>query len=119
MTETSRRRVLVVEDEPIVAMLVEDLLQDFGCQIAACVTTAEEAEELAREMDIDFALLDVNLGGTMSFGVADALNARGVPFAFLTGYGVQGVRADLRESIIIHKPVDPDRLKSIVESLAP
>ncbi len=116
---TPFKRVLVVEDEPLVAMLVEDLLEDFGCTTVASVGTAGEAEHLARDIVIDFALLDVNLGGEMSFGVADVLNLRGVPFAFLTGYGVQGVRADLRETLIIHKPINPSLLQDAIRTLSP
>ena len=113
------RRVLVVEDEPIVAMLLEDLLADFGCRTVASVGTAGEAEHLARDIVIDFALLDVNLGGEMSFGVADELNKRGKPFAFLTGYGVQGVRPDLRETPIVHKPINPSLLQDAIRTLSP
>src|ERR1700681_3198743 len=83
------RRVLVVEDEVIVGMLLEDMLEDLGCEVAAISTHLEQALHLARTLDIDLAILDVNLRGTQSFPVADVLSVRSVPFLFATGYGAQ------------------------------
>jgi CheY-like chemotaxis protein len=112
--------VLVVEDEAMVALLIEDLVADAGGSVVASATTAEAAAALARDSDAELALLDVNLGdGETSFEAADILKARGVPFAFLTGYGVQGVRADLRDAPILGKPVDPDELRRLLEQLSP
>lgn len=111
------KRVLVIEDEPVVAMLMEDLLESFGCETVACAGTALDAARLANDLDIDFALLDINLNGGDSFPAADALKRRGVPFAFVTGYGVQGVRPDLRDNPIIHKPVMIGALRDIIEEL--
>ena len=95
----------------MVALLIEDLVADAGGWVVASASTAAAAEALARDSEADLALLDVNLGeGQTSFVAADILRARGVPFAFLTGYGPQGVRADLRDAPILGKPVDPDQL---------
>jgi CheY-like chemotaxis protein len=106
------KRVLVVEDESMVAILVEDLVADLGCVVVGPVSTAADACSLAETADIDIALLDVNLGrGETSFEAAEILRARGVPFAFVTGYGRQGVRADLRDAVVIDKPIDPDLLR--------
>ncbi|NGM49859.1 response regulator [Caulobacter sp. 602-2] len=103
-------RVLIVEDEIMVAMLVEDLLTDLGCDVTGPAVSAETAVEAARREIVDFALLDVNLDGGTSFAAADVLRERGVPFAFVTGYGDQGVRPDLRDAPILSKPVDPRQL---------
>lgn len=112
------RRVLVVEDELFVAMLVEDLLIDLGCQIAGTAASAKEAVMKASQETFDFALLDVNLGdGETSFATAEILRQRGVPFAFVTGYGDQGVRPDLRDAPILSKPIDPWRLAKVIEQL--
>ena len=71
-----RRRVLVIEDEVIVGMLLEDMLDELGCEVAAISTQIEEALQLARTLDIDLAILDINLGGKQSFPVADVLSSR-------------------------------------------
>jgi CheY-like chemotaxis protein len=84
-----RRRVLVIEDEVIVGMLLEDMLEELGCVVAAISTHIEEALQLARALDIDLAILDINLGGKQSFPVADVLKSRGVPFMFATGYALR------------------------------
>ncbi len=109
------KRVLVVEDEAMVAMLIEDLIADLGFELAGSAATAAEGMSMARARRFDFALLDVNLGdGETSFEVAAFLRGRAVPFAFLTGYGPDGVRADLRDAPILSKPVDPERLSRLL-----
>jgi CheY-like chemotaxis protein len=108
---------LVVEDELFVAMLVEDMLGDLGCAIAAIATSALEAESVARTAIIDFALLDVNLDGETSFAAADVLRDRNIPFAFVTGYGEQGVRGDLRNAPILSKPIDPRHLARVINTI--
>jgi CheY-like chemotaxis protein len=87
MSGLAGRRVLVVEDEPIVGMLLEDMLLDLGVEVVGPAATLAEALALAEREDLAAALLDVNLGGERSYPVADALARRGVPFLFLTGYG--------------------------------
>lgn len=109
--------MLVVEDELFVAMLVEDMLGDLGCAIAAIATSALEAESVARTAIIDFALLDVNLDGETSFAAADVLRDRNIPFAFVTGYGEQGVRGDLRNAPILSKPIDPRHLARVINTI--
>lgn len=102
----------------MVALLIEDLVNDVGGRVIASASTAAAAVALARESEADLALLDVNLGhGETSFEAADILRGRGVPFAFLTGYGPQGVRADLRDAPILNKPVDPDELRRLLAGL--
>lgn len=111
-------RVLVVEDELFVAMLVEDLLGDLGCTVVGPASSAREAVLAAQGEVFDFALLDVNLGdGETSFQTAEILRERRVPFAFVTGYGDQGVRADLRDVPILSKPIDPRQLARVIERL--
>ena len=97
-------KVLVVEDEMLVSMLVEDMLGDLGCTVVGPAAELEEAMSLARSADIDLALLDVNLGGKPIFPVADALKARGVPFAFASGYGEAGLSEDHRGAAVLQKP---------------
>ena len=97
-------KVLVVEDEMLVSMLVEDMLSDLGCTVVGPAAELEEAMTLAQSADIDLALLDVNLGGRPIFPVADALKARGVPFAFASGYGEAGLSEDHRGAAVLQKP---------------
>ncbi|HEX5776598.1 MAG TPA: response regulator [Caulobacteraceae bacterium] len=97
-------KVLVVEDEMLVSMLVEDMLADLGCTVVGPAAELDEAMTLAQDADIDLALLDVNLGGKPIFPVADALKARGVPFAFASGYGEAGLSEDHRGAAVLQKP---------------
>ncbi len=109
------KRILLVEDEAMVAMLIEDILEDLGCAPAASVSSAAEAMRLATTQDFDLALLDVNLGGgETSFPVAEVLRAKGTPVAFLTGYGRGGLRADFQDLPVLGKPIDPKELERLV-----
>ncbi|MBB4839825.1 CheY-like chemotaxis protein [Sphingomonas kyeonggiensis] len=80
-------RVLVVEDEPVVAMYLEDLLEALGCQTIGPASRLADGLALAEEQGFDVAILDINLGGERSTPIAETLRARGVPFAFASGYG--------------------------------
>jgi CheY-like chemotaxis protein len=83
--------VLVVEDEPMVMLLLQDMLEEIGCEVIATAARLEPALRLAREAAFDVALLDVNIGGARIDPVADAVVARGLPVIFLTGYGADAV----------------------------
>lgn len=85
------RRILIVEDETLVSMVIEEALKDLGCAIVGPVATRDGALALAKAEPLDGALLDVNLGGEPVYPVADALFSRGIPFAFVTGYGHGGI----------------------------
>jgi len=99
------RRVLVVEDEMMIAMLVEDMLDELGCVVVGPAHALEPALALASSAtEIDAALLDINLGGQPVFAIADALRARGVPMIFSTGYGESGLREADRGSQVLQKP---------------
>lgn len=98
------RRVLVVEDESLVAMLIEDMLLDLGAEVEVAMRLSE-ALRLAREADFDLAVLDVNLGnGERSDEVADALRSRSIPFMFATGYGEHGLAERHRGTPTLQKP---------------
>ena len=99
------RRILVVEDEMMIAMLVEDMLSDLGCRVVGPAYNFESALEMARTVEgVDAAILDVNLAGQPVFDVADALRERGVPAIFSTGYGEAGLREVDRKSPVLQKP---------------
>ena len=86
-------RVLVVEDEALVAMQLEDMLDELGCVVVDVAGTVSRGVALAADaaVALDGAILDVNLGGEKVYPVAERLAARGVPFVFCTGYGVAGI----------------------------
>jgi CheY-like chemotaxis protein len=101
---TSGLRVLVVEDETVISMLVEDMLAELGHQVVAVASTLEQAAQLADEAQFDGALLDVNLHGLKVDPVADTLARRGIPFIFTTGYGERGVPQSYRDRPTLQKP---------------
>ena len=108
------RRVLVVEDEVIVGMLVEDMLQELGYEVVALSTHLDQAIELASSSDIDFAMLDLNLNGQLSYAVADVLRLRGLPFIFATGYGAKFLVAPYAGTPTLQKPFHLDDLRRIL-----
>jgi CheY-like chemotaxis protein len=105
-------RVLVVEDETLVAMLLEDMLADHGCVVAATASRIGQAlEHIADEaLDLQAAILDVNLAGQPSFPLAEALAAKGVPFVFATGYGAGGLPETWRDRPTLQKPFSHDEV---------
>jgi DNA-binding NtrC family response regulator len=107
---TKACRVLVVEDEIMVAMAVEDMLADMGFQIVGPAYRLSEGLHLAEREPIDIAVLDVNLNGARSFPVAAVLSNRGIPFVFATGYGSPDVEAEYPGVPIISKPFTSARL---------
>jgi CheY-like chemotaxis protein len=101
------RRILVVEDEPLVAMLEEDLLLEAGAEIVGPATSVAQALTLIGDGDLDGAVLDVNLGEETAFPVAERLAELGVPFVFVTGYGRQGLSERYAYRPVIRKPFRP------------
>ncbi|MDP3659182.1 response regulator [Phenylobacterium sp.] len=110
-------RVLVVEDEMMVSMLIEDMLGDLGCTVVGPASRLDEAIALANASELDCAVLDVNLGGQPIFPLADILRARGAPFAFATGYGDAGLRDVDKGSLVLQKPFRETDLARILGEL--
>jgi CheY-like chemotaxis protein len=98
------KRVLVVEDEPIIAMSVEDMLRDLGCVVIGPVFSAADGEEQARSASLDAAVLDINMGEGASFPIATILGERGIPFGFATGYGLTGLPNEFHGVPVLAKP---------------
>jgi CheY-like chemotaxis protein len=109
------KRILVVEDELMIRMLLEDMLGELGYTIAAEAARIDEALQAAKTADFDLAILDVNLKGEPISPVADALVARGMPFVFATGYGEQGLPETYRGRPTLKKPFQLDGLKLMLE----
>ncbi|MGD0721112.1 MAG: response regulator [Roseiarcus sp.] len=114
MTDLAGKKILVVEDEPIVAMMVEDMLADLGALAVGPANCLAGAAQLLHDGGFDAAILDLNLNGEGTEGVAMALRDRGVPFIFATGYDSSGVM-NLGESGILQKPY---RLEQMAAALA-
>lgn len=110
-------KVLVVEDEMMVSMLIEDMLGDLGCTVVGPASRLEEAFELAKSAEIDCAVLDVNLGGQPIFPLADVLREKGAPFAFATGYGDAGLRDVDKGTPVLQKPFRESDLARILGEL--
>ncbi len=120
MTDTAQLaglRVLVVEDEMMVSMLIEDMLTDLGCAVVGPASRLDEAAELVRTSELDCAVLDVNLGGQPIFPLADLLRERGKPFAFATGYGDAGVRDVDKGTPVLQKPFREGDLARVLAEL--
>jgi CheY-like chemotaxis protein len=111
-------RVLILEDEALIAMLLEDLVREFGFD-AHAYGTSDDALAALDTLRFDMAILDVNLGTSLSYPVADALVARGIPFAFATGYGSGGVDPKYRGVAVMRKPIERGSLRTVIEQLSP
>lgn len=119
MAGQAARRVLIVEDDVLIAMHLEDLLTELGHETVGRATRIDEALELAGEIDIDFAILDINVAGIKSFPVADILRQRGIPFAFATGYGAEGFLDGYRDEPALTKPyANEDLVRTIARLFA-
>jgi CheY-like chemotaxis protein len=111
-------RILLVEDEVMIAIHMEDLVADLGHEVAATASRLSEALQLAARSDFDFAILDVNLAGAMSFPVADLLSRRGLPYVFATGYGSGAVLAPYNRHVIMRKPIGRRELSWAINQAA-
>ncbi|MCA1443905.1 response regulator [Ensifer sp. IC4062] len=110
-------RVFVVEDESLVAMLIEDLLHDMGHDVAAVASRIEDALGPAQSGQFDVAIIDVNLDGRSSYPIADVLVERGVPCIFATGYGATGLNARYSDTPVLVKPFTATELENILSRL--
>ena len=110
-------RVLVVEDEYLVRLMLADLLGELGYDVVALAANVQEGHHHAEKAPIDLALLDVNLGGEKVFPVADVLESRGVPFCFVTGYGTAGISAAHKTRPVLQKPFQKGDLARALRGL--
>lgn len=112
----ARPRVLVVEDEPFISMLLSDMLEELGFDIAAAFAHVAETRDYLSAAEIDIALLDVNLGGEKIDPIADLLAARGCPFIFTTGYGRSGVPENFADRPVLPKPFQLRDLANAIDA---
>ncbi|MDP4004652.1 response regulator [Methylobacterium sp. NEAU K] len=104
-------RVLVVEDEAAISMLLEDMLLDFGCAVVGPAARLATALEMASHETFEVAILDVNVAGEPIYPVAEAIVARDLPLVFSTGYGGAGIREPFRDRPVVQKPFSQADLK--------
>jgi len=104
------KTILLVEDEFLLALQLEDLLQSRGGTVLGPFPRLDEAMRAALREDFDFAILDINLNGTMVYPLADDLLARGIPFLFLSGYSLSNLPERFRAVTRLNKPCDPAML---------
>lgn len=109
-------RILVVEDEPVVAWDLAETLESHGCEVVGPAYDLQHAETLSQEASaLSGAILDVNLGKEKVFPLADALAQEQVPYCFVTGYGPAGLRPNDLDRPILQKPVDPEAIVRTIE----
>ncbi|MGH6735287.1 MAG: response regulator [Methyloceanibacter sp.] len=109
-------RILVVDDEPLISMLIEDWLTELGCEVVGPACSIEDGLDLAGTAGLDGAILDVKLGDR-SYPVANALRARGVPFAFATGDSTIRDAPEFKDPLLLAKPFDFEGVKAVVDKL--
>lgn len=110
-------RVLIVEDETIIAMTVEDMIEDMGCVVAASAANLSDALALVGSRVFDVAILDINLNGEFSLPVAAVLRAAGRPFLFTTGYDSAGPGTEFASIPVIKKPYRANDLAVAIANL--
>jgi CheY-like chemotaxis protein len=117
MAEALKPRVLIVEDEMIVAMFLEDVLAELGYPVAGTVSTIEDGLAKVGEGDFDVALLDVHVAGKEVFPLADRLAENDIRMIFATGYGERGLPDRYKGRPVLQKPFSPDELKKALAAL--
>ena len=106
--------IFLVEDEVMIRMMVADMVETMGHQIAAEAGNVDQAMELVRSANFDFAIIDINLNGTMSFPIAKAISARRIPFIFASGYDSTNV-GQHDGALVLQKPFTIESLEAAIQ----
>ncbi len=112
-------RALVVEDEALIAMMLQMFLEELGYTVEEMASNIQDAVRAASEGNFEVAFLDVNLNGEKTSAVPKALQERNIPFAFVTGYGAHEFLADYAEAPIVTKPFSKTAIVETLEALNP
>jgi len=112
------RRVVVVEDEPLIVLLITDMLEELGCELAGTCGTVEDALRLVEREEFDVALLDIDLGGKSGYVVADALAKRGIAVVLMSGYSGKP-RPPYQDLAVLNKPFQVDDLQQVLKGVPP
>jgi DNA-binding response OmpR family regulator len=110
-------RILILDDEPLIAMMVEEWLTELGCEAVGPANSVSSALGLLQSASVDAAILDLSLGDENSHAVADVLLGLRIPFAFATGYGESGVASPFKDAPVLSKPFDFRELKRTIGEL--
>jgi two-component sensor histidine kinase/DNA-binding response OmpR family regulator len=111
------KRILVVEDESLISMFMKDVICELGAGVIGPINTLDAGYDVAKSEAMDGAILDLNLGGTQTYPLAEILSSRGVPFVFLTGYDSESVDRRYSHIPVLQKPIEFDTLKHTLVSL--
>ena len=114
--QETKTRILVIEDEMLIAALLEDMLADLGHEVVGPVTRLNEALAAVAREDFDIAILDLHLNGQSAYSVADVLIERGIPFAFAKGYGANGLPQKYRGRPVLQKPFAREDLQRTLKT---
>jgi CheY-like chemotaxis protein len=117
MGELAKRRVLVVEDEALIALMTEAMLLELGCEVAVAHTLVEARAAVQDDRRPDAVTLDMNLNGESAAGLAAELEAKGIPFVIVTGYDDAGVLQACQSKSILHKPFLAPELAAALRAL--
>ena len=110
------RRVLIVEDETLIAMMLQDMVVEAGLEVEGVASSLNAGIDLASSADFDLAILDVNLNGEEVYPVAEILRSRGIPFIFSTDYGADGIRPGFDGTPQVVKPFQQDLLMAAMKA---
>jgi CheY-like chemotaxis protein len=116
LSDKSKLRILVVEDEPFISLMLDEMLRELGFEVAASVSRIAAALDFIGKENFDLALLDVNLGTEKIDPVADLLAQRGCPFVFTTGYGQSGAPTAHADHVVLQKPFRIDDLATALQT---
>jgi CheY-like chemotaxis protein len=112
-------RVLVVEDEALVAIFLEDMLKELGCEVIGLAPRVDAARKVMDKKKLDCAILDVNINGEMIYPLAEVLAKRDIPFLFVTGYDQRSVVPEFRHRPVLQKPFRLSELRELLTGLTP
>ena|SRR5690242_12763431 len=115
--ELTGRRILVIEDSPVVGPFTADLLDDLGCEVVGPAPNLATARELIEEQEFDAALVDLHIRGERVFGLCDMLEAKGVPFILTSGYADWQMPDKLRDRPRVQKPYTIDQVQNALTAL--
>jgi two-component sensor histidine kinase len=117
--DSDDKRVLLVEDEPLVSMMLADMLSAFGHKVDGPYSRFSDAILAAKSNNLRAGILDVNLGGEKTYAVADILTNRKIPFAFVTGYGPDTIVSAFAHAPVLQKPIEAAKLHALLQQIVP
>jgi PAS domain S-box-containing protein len=115
--DATRKHVLIVEDEPLVSMMLADMLSDFGHTIDGPYSRFDDALLAAKDNNIQAGILDINIGGQRVYALAEELATRKIPFVFMTGYSAESIDSRFTHVPVLQKPIEPEKLMAVLGTI--